>query len=125
MGNKGRDIFSTLTTAADEKYKIEVYLNKFSKYFNPQCNTVFSRYLFHKPVFDTPLPNKRDQRDGQPVLPQDLNKAIKRPHHPIPTFDKAILKHSAAKFFAMLDVHLGYWTHILDEDLPQLTIFNI
>ena len=48
MGDKGLDIFSTLTITADEKDKIEVYLNKFSEYFNPRCNTIFSRYLFHK-----------------------------------------------------------------------------
>ncbi|KAK2718239.1 hypothetical protein QYM36_005530 [Artemia franciscana] len=53
----------------------------------------------------------------------DLNKVIKTPHHPIPTFDKVILKHSAP--FAKLDVHHGYWSHILDEDSSQLTMFNI
>ncbi|KAK2702514.1 hypothetical protein QYM36_018875 [Artemia franciscana] len=57
--------------------------------------------------------------------PHDLYKTIKRPHDPIPTFDKAILKHSAPKFFAKLDVHHGYWSHILDEDSSQLTMFNI
>ena len=46
MGDKGQDIFSTLTIAADEKDKIGAYLNKFSEYFNPQCNLVSSRYLF-------------------------------------------------------------------------------
>ena len=57
MGDKGQDIFSTLTITADDKDKIDVCLKKFSEYFNPLCNTVFSTYHFHK----------HDQRDGKPV----------------------------------------------------------
>ena len=58
------------------------------------------------------------------IDPQDLNKAIKRPHHPMPTFDEAILKHSGAKFFTKLDARHGYWSLILDNESSHLTTFN-
>ncbi|KAK2710384.1 hypothetical protein QYM36_013883, partial [Artemia franciscana] len=50
--------------------------------------------------------------------------AIKRPHHPMPTFYKAVLKYSGAKYFTKLEARHGYWWLELDEDLSELTTFN-
>ncbi|KAK2716071.1 hypothetical protein QYM36_010595 [Artemia franciscana] len=58
------------------------------------------------------------------IDPHDLNKAIKRPHHPMPTFNEAILRHAGPKFFTKLDTHHGYWSLVLDEESSQLTTFN-
>ncbi|KAK2713107.1 hypothetical protein QYM36_011715 [Artemia franciscana] len=58
------------------------------------------------------------------IDPHDLNKAIKRPHHPMPTFDEAILRHAGAKFFTKLDARHGYWSLVLDKQSSQLTTFN-
>ena len=55
------------------------------------------------------------------IDPHDLNKAIKRPHHPMPTFDEAIQKHEGAKFFTKLDARHGYWSLVLDEESSELT----
>ncbi|KAK2725150.1 hypothetical protein QYM36_001561 [Artemia franciscana] len=57
------------------------------------------------------------------IDPHDLNKAIKRPHHPMPTFDEAIQKHEGAKFFTKLDARHGYWSLVLDEESSELTTF--
>ncbi|KAK2711693.1 hypothetical protein QYM36_012711 [Artemia franciscana] len=58
------------------------------------------------------------------IDPHDLNMAIKRPHHPMPTFDEAVLKHSGAKYFTKLDARHGYWSLELDEESSKLTTFN-
>ena len=57
LGNKGRDIFSTLAFTTEEQDKIQPYINKFTEYSNPQSKAVFSRYLFHK----------HDQQDSESV----------------------------------------------------------
>ena len=36
LGDKGRDIFSTFTFTKEEKDKIQSYMNKLTKYFNPK-----------------------------------------------------------------------------------------
>ncbi|KAK2706263.1 hypothetical protein QYM36_016341 [Artemia franciscana] len=58
------------------------------------------------------------------IDPHDLNKAIKRPHHPMPTFDEAILRHAGAKLFTKSDARHGYCSLVLDEESSQLTTFN-
>ncbi|KAK2705982.1 hypothetical protein QYM36_016114 [Artemia franciscana] len=50
--------------------------------------------------------------------------AIKRLHHPMPTFDEAVLKHAGAKYFTKLDARHGYWSLELDEESSELTTFN-
>ena len=58
------------------------------------------------------------------IDPHDLNKAIKRPHHPMPTFDEAIQKDQGAKYFSKLDARHGYWSLCLDDESSELTTFN-
>lgn len=41
--------------------------------------------------------------------PKDLNKAIKRPHHCIPTIDEILPKLNGAKYFSIKDARSGYW----------------
>ena len=50
------------------------------------------------------------------IDPHYLNKAIRRPHHSMPTFDEAILRQAEAKFLTKLDARHGYWSMVLDEE---------
>ena len=58
------------------------------------------------------------------IDPHDLNKAIKRPHHPMPTFEEAVQKHVGAKYFSKLDARTGYWNLCLDDESSELTTFS-
>ena len=48
--------------------------------------------------------------------PKDLNKAIKRPHHCVPTIDKILPKLNGAKYFSIVDARSGYWNIKLDYE---------
>ncbi|KAK2721303.1 hypothetical protein QYM36_003550 [Artemia franciscana] len=68
-----------------------------------------------------------EKKDGGVRLcidPVDLNKAIKRPHYPIPTFEDAISDLSGAKYFSKLDATSGYWSLVLSKSASDLTTFN-
>lgn len=56
--------------------------------------------------------------------PRDLNKAIKRPHYPLPPLDDITPKLAGAQFFSVLDAKSGYWTIKLSEESSKLTTFN-
>ncbi|XP_026054529.1 uncharacterized protein K02A2.6-like [Carassius auratus] len=56
--------------------------------------------------------------------PRDLNKAIKRPHYPLPTLDDITPKLAGAQFFSVLDAKSGYWAIKLSESSSKLTTFN-
>ena len=56
--------------------------------------------------------------------PKDLNKAIKRPHHCIPTIDDILLKLNGAKYFSIVDARSGYWNIKLDYESSLYTTFN-
>ena len=56
--------------------------------------------------------------------PKDLNKAIKRPHYPMPTLEDALSKTTNAKYFSKLDARSGYWQLKLSEESSLLTTFN-
>ena len=55
---------------------------------------------------------------------KDLNKAIKRERHPIPTLEQITPKLAGAKLFSKLDARNGYWNVKLDEEFSYLTTFN-
>jgi len=55
---------------------------------------------------------------------KDLNKAIKREHHPILTLEEITPKLAGAKLFSKLDARNGYWNVKLDEKSSYLTTFN-
>ena len=69
----------------------------------------------------------REKENGRLRLcldPKDLNKAIKREHHPIPTLQEITPKLSGAKLFSKLDARNGYWNVKLDDESSYLTTFN-
>ena len=56
--------------------------------------------------------------------PKDLNKAIKREHHPIPTLDDITPRLHGSTLFSKLDAKQGYWNVKLDGESTLLTTFN-
>jgi hypothetical protein len=56
--------------------------------------------------------------------PRDLNKAIKRHHHPMPTVDEILAKLGGAKIFSKLDASSGYWQIKVDDESSKLLTFN-
>ena len=57
-------------------------------------------------------------------ISKDLNKAILREHHIIPTLEEILPKLSWAKLFSIVDAKCGYWNVELDEASSYLTTFN-
>ena len=55
--------------------------------------------------------------------PQDLNRALKRPHYPMPTVEEILPHLSNAKVFSILDAKDGFWQVKLDEESSYLTTF--
>ena len=56
--------------------------------------------------------------------PRDLNKAIKRHHHPMPIVDEILAKLGGAKMFSKLDASSGYWQIKVDDESSKLLTFN-
>ncbi|KAL0158769.1 hypothetical protein M9458_046845, partial [Cirrhinus mrigala] len=56
--------------------------------------------------------------------PRDLNKAIQRPHYPLPTLDEVTTKLTGARYFSVLDARSGYWAIKLSTESSKLTTFN-
>lgn len=56
--------------------------------------------------------------------PRPLNKAILRPHYPLPTLEDVITKLAGARYFSVLDARSGYWTIKLSHESSLLTTFN-
>uniref|UniRef100_A0A671WXU4 Gypsy retrotransposon integrase-like protein 1 n=1 Tax=Sparus aurata TaxID=8175 RepID=A0A671WXU4_SPAAU len=56
--------------------------------------------------------------------PRPLNKAIQRPHYPLPTLDDITPKLAGAQYFSVLDARSGYWTIKLSHKSTMLTTFN-
>lgn len=56
--------------------------------------------------------------------PRDLNRAIKREHHAIPTFEDIAHKLHGKKLFSVIDMKDGFWHIRLDEESSKLCTFN-
>lgn len=56
--------------------------------------------------------------------PRELNKAIKRPHYPLPTLEDITPRLTGARHFSVLDARSGYWTIKLSHESSKLTTFN-
>jgi hypothetical protein len=56
--------------------------------------------------------------------PSDLNKVIKRRHHPMKTVEEVVSQMPGAKVFSMLDAKQGFWQIRLDEVSSKLCTFN-
>lgn len=58
------------------------------------------------------------------IDPTDLNRAIRRRHHPLPTIESITARMPNAKIFSVLDAHKGFWQIKLDRKSSLLTTFN-
>ena len=56
--------------------------------------------------------------------PSDLNKALSRGQHHIPTVEELTYKFAGAKILSKLDAKAGYWSVQLDPSSQLLTTFN-
>ena len=56
--------------------------------------------------------------------PKDLNMAIRRDHHVVPTLEDLLPKLHEAKLFSIVDAKCGYWNVELDKESSYLTTFN-
>ena len=68
-----------------------------------------------------------EKRDGSLRLcldPRDLNKAIYREHHRIPTAEDVASRLSGKKLFSIVDEKDGFWQVPLDDESSHLCTFN-
>ena len=56
--------------------------------------------------------------------PKDLNTAIRRDHHVVPTLEDLLPKLKDAKYFSIVDAKCGYWNVELTQESSYLTTFN-
>lgn len=73
--------------------------------------------------FPVVVPNK-DTRLRLCLNPKDLNRAIQREHHPLPTIEHVATHMQGAKVFSKLDVRSSFWQVKLDDNSSYLTTFN-
>ena len=57
------------------------------------------------------------------IDPKDLNKALKRPHHPLKTVDSILSRIPDAKVFSVLDAKSSFWQIPLEKESRKLTCF--
>ncbi|KAK2704195.1 hypothetical protein QYM36_017493 [Artemia franciscana] len=68
-----------------------------------------------------------EKKDGGVRLcidPVDLNRAIKRPYYPVPSFDVAVAELNGAAVFSRLDARSGYWILPLSTRSSYYTTFS-
>ena len=68
-----------------------------------------------------------EKRDGSLRLcldPADLNKAVRREHHRIPTAEDIASRLSGKKLFSIVDEKDGFWQVRLDDESSHLCTFN-
>jgi len=68
-----------------------------------------------------------EKKDGSVRIcldPKDLNKAVRREHHKIPTMEDIAVKFSGMKYYTILDMKHGYWHVALSAASSLLTTFN-
>ena len=58
------------------------------------------------------------------IEPNDLNKALKRPQHPMTMVEDVALRMPNATVFCTLDVRSGFWQIKLDYESSLLSTFN-
>ena len=75
-------------------------------------------------VFSITYVTKQDVSLRICLDPKDLNSALKRAPHHIPTMEDLAHKFGGAKVFSKLDARSGYWSMILDPESQLLTPFN-
>ena len=75
-------------------------------------------------VFSITYVTKQDVSLRICLDPKDLNSALKRAPHHIPTMEELAHKFGGAKVFSKLDARSGYWSMKLDPESQLLTTFN-
>ena len=58
------------------------------------------------------------------IDPEDLNRALRREHYPIPTVEEVVALFPKAKVFSILDAKSGFLQIKLDYESSLLTTFN-
>ncbi len=58
------------------------------------------------------------------IDPRDLNRAIRREHHPLPTVEEVVSRLTNARVFSILDASSGFWQIELDDSSSTLCTFN-
>lgn len=58
------------------------------------------------------------------IDPRDLNKALRRPHHPMKTIEEVISDIPGATMFSTIDAKSGFWQIPLSPESKQYTTFN-
>lgn len=58
------------------------------------------------------------------IDPRDLNKALRRPHHPMRSVEDVASRMPNATVFSTLDARSGFWQINLDHESSLLTIFS-
>ena len=68
---------------------------------------------------------KKKNKDEMRVCidPKDLNKALKRPHHPLKTIEDILTEIPNARYFSVLDAKNSFWQIPLDTESSKLTCF--
>ena len=68
---------------------------------------------------------KKDSDDVRICIdPGDLNKAIKRPHHPLKTIEQVVANIPGAKYFTVVDAKEAFYHIPLEENSSYLTTFG-
>ena len=57
------------------------------------------------------------------IDPREMNKALVKSSHPVPTVNELLPEISNAKFFSKCDVRNGFWHVLLDDSSSRLTTF--
>ncbi|KAK5883558.1 hypothetical protein CesoFtcFv8_019875 [Champsocephalus esox] len=69
--------------------------------------------------------HKKDKQEIRLCInPQDLNTALKRPHHPMRTVEEVAAQMSEAKVFSVLDAKSSFWQIRLDKKSSMLRTFS-
>ena len=69
--------------------------------------------------------HKKDTSDIRLCIdPRDLNRALKRPHHPTRTVEEVATKMEGATIFSVLDAKSSFWQIPLDYESSLLTTFS-
>ena len=65
-----------------------------------------------------------EKPNGQLCVPHPLNKAIKREHFQIPTFDDVVAELHSKRIFTIIDMRESFWQVKLDDVSWKLCTFN-
>ena len=68
--------------------------------------------------------HKKNSDDRLCIDPRDLNKAMKRPHHPLRTIEEAAAQMPNSTVFSVLDAKCSFWQISLDHKSSMLTTFS-